>query len=128
MARKAKAAPHERSAVDVIETAARRDRAAHLVELAFDRRRHGDVEKELAQLTPDEARIFLRLIEQALRKRRILLLGYLSALLAMLAGTVLSFYVYGTREPGQFVGWVFMVPLGSVGAILWGFGRWANRQ
>jgi hypothetical protein len=102
-------------------------RPAQLAEIAFDRKRHGDIEKELAELSPEEARIFLHLIEAALRKRKIMLFGYLLALVAILGGMMLSFWVYATREPGEFVGWVFMIPLASVGLILWLFGRWANR-
>ena len=39
---------------------------------------------------------------------------------------LVALYVYGTKEPGQFVGWVFLVPFALVGLILQIFGRLAK--
>lgn len=72
----------------------------------------------------------LELLEQAIarvsRKRAILLWGYVLALIAMIGGMLGALYVYGSSPPGKFVGWVFFAPVSAVGAILWGFGRWAR--
>ena len=46
---------------------------------------------------------------------------------AWLIGTVLALAYYGMHEGNGFVGWVFLVPFGLVGAILYAFGRWAER-
>jgi hypothetical protein len=32
---------------------------------------------------------------------------------------------FGTHE--GFVGWVFLLPFGLVGLVLWGFGRWSEK-
>ena len=82
-----------------------------------------DFEKALSELTPEQAEMFTKALELAMRKRRVLLLGYLSALLALIIGIVGALYIYGTREPGTFVGWVFLVPLATAGALMLVFGR-----
>jgi hypothetical protein len=101
---------------------------AALADKALDAGDLSEVEAELENLSPSEAAEFVRLIEQAMRKRRILLTGYLLALVAMIGGLVLSLYIYATRDPGDFVGWALLIPFVAVGAILFGFGRWARRQ
>jgi hypothetical protein len=100
-----------------------------LVAKAFDRRQsHDELARAIAKLSPDEAAFFLHRLEMAMRKRKIQLTGYLVALLAWLAGMVLAlmlFYFGGMN--GWSAAWVFIVPLGIVGAILYGFGAWAER-
>jgi hypothetical protein len=100
-----------------------------LVAKAFDRTQsHDELAQAIAKLSPDEAAFFLHRLEMAMRKRKIQLTGYLVALLAWLAGMVLAlvlFYFGGMS--GWSAAWVFIVPLGIVGAILYGFGTWAER-
>ncbi|RMH36569.1 MAG: hypothetical protein D6689_22245 [Deltaproteobacteria bacterium] len=86
-----------------------------------------DLEAKLRELTPEQIRTFILALEAANRKRRLLLLGYLSALASIVLGLVVAFIVWARHEPGTFVGWVFFVPLGLAGAALYGFGRLANR-
>lgn len=86
------------------------------------------LDNEIEHLTPEEAVVFLRLIEASLKKRRILIAGYLAALLFMVGGMLTAFYVYSQREPGEFLGWVFLIPFGLVAASLILFGRWARSQ
>lgn len=87
-------------------------------------------EKELAkavsQLSPREAEIFLHKLEAALRKRKIMLLGYLVAMVVWVVGMALALAYFGMAS--GFVAWVLLVPFGLVGAILWAFGAWADRS
>ncbi len=80
----------------------------------------------LAKLSPEEADIFLAALELTLKRRRLLLVGYIAAVLALIGGMVTAFYLYGTREPGSFAGWVFLVPFAAVAIILMTFGRMAK--
>jgi hypothetical protein len=99
--------------------------AAKAVDTSSDDERAA-IEKQLEQLTPEQAEMFLEVLELTMKKRRIMLAGYAAALLAMLGGMMWALYMYGTREYGTFVGWVFFVPFLLVGAILWSFGRWSK--
>ncbi len=97
-----------------------------LVTKAFDRKQsHDELEKAIAQLSPDEAAFFLHRLEMALRKRKIQLGGYLVAMVAWLAGMVLALIYFGMNDWSA--AWAFIVPFGIVGVILYGFGTWAER-
>lgn len=87
---------------------------------------HPDLAKELEQLSPEEAAMFLTLIKVAIKKRRILLAGYISAVVCLLAGMMVALTIYSTREPDEFVGWAFLIPFILVGVVLLAFGRWAR--
>jgi uncharacterized membrane protein (DUF106 family) len=99
--------------------------AAKAVDTSSDDER-AEIEKALEQLTPEQAEMFLEVLELTMKRRRIMLAGYALALVAMLGGMMWALYTYGTREYGTFVGWVFFVPFIAVGAILWIFGRWSK--
>ena len=97
-----------------------------LVAQAFDARsRQEDLVRAIAQLKPDEAAFFLHRLEAALRKRKIQLSGYLVAMVAWLVGMTLALMYFGMNDLSA--AWAFIVPFGAVGAILYGFGTWANR-
>ena len=96
-----------------------------LVASAFDAKKHEDLARAIEQLSPEEAAFFLERLERALRKRKVQLTGYLVALLAWLVGMTLALAYYGTRD--GFTAWVFVVPFGLVGVILYGFGTWSER-
>ena len=98
-----------------------------LVAAAFDKDRHADLARAVEQLTPDEAQFFLDKLERALRRRRIQLIGYFIAMLVWAAGMLVAFALYGMSTDGGFWAWVFLVPFAVVGAILFGFGRWADK-
>jgi hypothetical protein len=87
---------------------------------------HPRLARELEALSPEEAAMFLSLMNKALRKRRIQLAGYLLSAVLMLGGMLLALYMYGTREPGEFVGWALLLPFLLVGAVLLIFGRWSR--
>lgn len=83
-----------------------------------------ELAEKLAQLTPEQAELFARALRLAMRKRRVLLMGYASAAVALLTGLVWALYIYGkTLGSGQFMGWVFLVPLALAAILLITFGR-----
>jgi hypothetical protein len=84
-----------------------------------------DLEAAIAELDPEEAQFFLKKLEAAFRKRKIMLSGYLVAIVAWVIGMVCALAYFGMAS--GFVGWAFLVPFGIVGVILYGFGAWANR-
>lgn len=88
---------------------------------------HKSIEDKLNELSPEEAEAFVMALELALRKRRWMLIGYFAALLAVVLGTALALYLWGTREPGTFVGWVFLIPPGVAGLVIWATGRYVKR-
>jgi hypothetical protein len=67
------------------------------------------------------------MLEASLRRRKIELIGYLGAALALIVGMVIALYIYGSSDANSFVGWVFLIPLALAGAIMWAVGRWAQR-
>jgi len=96
-----------------------------LVAKAFDASKHEELAQAVEQLSPEEAQFFLHKLEVALRKRKIQLLGYLVAILAWVLLMVCALAYFGIAE--GFVGWAFLIPFAVVGAILYGFGKWANK-
>ena len=97
-----------------------------LVAKAFDRKQsQEELAQAIAQLGPEEAAFFLHKLEMALRKRKIQLGGYLVAMIAWLAGMIGALIYFGAY--GWSAAWAFLVPFGLVGAILYGFGTWAER-
>jgi hypothetical protein len=86
-----------------------------------------ELEEQIKNLTPEQAEMFVRALELAMKKRRLMLIGHLGAIVAMIAGGVWALYQYAAHEPGTFIGWVFLVPIAGAGAMLFGFGRLARR-
>jgi len=80
------------------------------------------------RLTQDQIDRLMAQIEKVERKRKIMLAGYLVALAVLVLGQAGAFWIFASAPSGTFVGWVFIVPFGVVGAVLWLFGRWAARQ
>ena len=95
------------------------------VEDVFDRDKHAHLAKAVAELSPEEAAFFLKRLEAAVTKRKLQLTGYLVAMVVWLASMLGALVYFGSHE--GFVGWVFLVPFGLVGAVLWAFGRWAEK-
>lgn len=86
-----------------------------------------ELEKQLSELSPEEAEMFARALELTLKKRRIMLIGHLAAVLAVVLGFLGALYYYGSQEGDAFIGWVFLVPVGVAGVILLLFGKLAKR-
>lgn len=85
-----------------------------------------DLEEILANLTTEEAEMFLSALELTMRKRRVQLLGYLAALFCLVVGLGWAFWMYGRRDPGDFMGWAFLIPPAAAGLALYGFGKLAR--
>jgi hypothetical protein len=82
----------------------------------------------LKNLSPEQAAQVLAVLEKALKRRKIQLWGYLVAGIVLIIGMLAALYVYGATDEGTFVGWVFFVPVGLVGIVLYGFGAWSERH
>jgi hypothetical protein len=89
--------------------------------------RDTSLEERIKQLTPQEAQLFVQALELAMKKRRIMLAGYLLSLLVLLGGLLWGFYHHTTHLDTPLRGWVFLVPMAGCGAILWLSGRLARR-
>ena len=92
---------------------------------AFDVSKQDAVAQAISQLTPEEAALFLFQLEMKLRKRKIELIGYLTALALWLAGMLFAMVAFGLFE--GFIGWVFLIPFAIVGVTLWAFGKYAEK-
>jgi hypothetical protein len=97
-----------------------------LAERALDPKNEDDVARAISQLTPEQAEHFVGILERAIRRRRIQLIGYLIALVVLLVGEFGALLYYGTAPEGTFVGWVFFLPFLAVGLVLYLFGRWSS--
>jgi peptidoglycan/LPS O-acetylase OafA/YrhL len=78
---------------------------------------------------PTQAQIdkLMEVIERVERRRKIMLAGYLIALVLLVGGQVIALYVFSQARPGTFIGWIFFVPFLAVGLTLWLFG-WLSRS
>jgi len=86
-----------------------------------------EFQEKLKELTPEQAAMFVHALDLAMRKRKMMLLGYVGALLALLAGIIVCLLVYADHTPGTFIGWIFLLPALFAGLILWGFGKLTKR-
>lgn len=100
------------------------DRAAAIAAEQFN---DPELEEKLRDLDAEQIKIFILALGASMRKRRILLVGYLTALLCVVMGIGFALIVWANHEPGTFIGWVFFVPLGLAGGTLWAFGKIAGR-
>ena len=79
--------------------------------------------KRLAELTPEQTEMFMSALELTVRKRRLMLIGYVTTMILAVGGSLLALFVYVAREPGQFRGWVFLMPFLAAGLSMYFFGR-----
>ena len=82
----------------------------------------------MADLSQEQIDGLIKAIEKVERRRKIMLAGYLVALIALVGGEVAAVFVVASLPPGPFNVWVFLIPFALVGLSLWGFGRWARRS
>ena len=85
-----------------------------------------DIDKEIAQLTPEQAELFLRALELTMKKRRMMLFGYVSALVVILGGMIGALYVWAAYRH-TFIAWVFLVPFACAGGLIILFGKLVKR-
>jgi hypothetical protein len=65
-------------------------------------------------------------VEKLQRRRKRSLAGYLLSLVVIIVGTLLGLAYMGGAAPGEFRGWILLVPIAVVGVVLWAFGRWSR--
>ena len=83
------------------------------------------IARAIKELSPDEALVFLDKLERVYRKGRVQAIGYLVAMVVW-AGSMFGALLYAGTHDG-FTFWVYLVPFGLVGAVLFAFGKWANK-
>jgi len=96
-----------------------------MVAKAFGAGSQEDLAALIGQLNPVEAEFFLKKLEAALRKRKIMLSGYIVAMVAWVVGMVCALAYFGMASGSAY--WVFLVPFLIVGVLLWVFGTLAER-
>jgi hypothetical protein len=84
-----------------------------------------ELARAISKLSDEQAAFVLDKIERTLRKRKLQITGYLVAMVVWLAGELAVLAYLGTHE--GFQAWLFLVPFGLLGAVIYGFGRWAER-
>jgi len=83
-----------------------------------------ELARKLEQLTPAQQEMFVRALHLAMKKRRVLLIGYLATALSLVLGWLWALYIFGkTRGSGEFMAWVFLIPPAMAAIILVTFGR-----
>lgn len=98
--------------------------AEQLADPAFRER----IEQAIGALPPEKAAELVALLEASIRRRKVELIGYIAAAVVLLIGMVIAMYTYGRAAHGQFIGWVFLVPLAAAGVIMIGVARWAAQR
>lgn len=84
------------------------------------------IEAAVATLPRDKAAELVALLEASIRRRRIEMWGYIAAAIVMLLGMVVALYIYGRAGRDEFIGWVFLLPLGLAGLTMIIVARWAR--
>ncbi|HUQ06770.1 MAG TPA: hypothetical protein VM261_29910 [Kofleriaceae bacterium] len=85
------------------------------------------IEEGLKNMPPEKAAELVAMLEASLRRRKIELYGYIGAAAVMLVGMVTALYIYGATDHGNFMSWIFLIPMGLAGAVMWFVGRWSNK-
>jgi hypothetical protein len=87
-----------------------------------------ELARKLEQLTPEEAEKFVRALHLIMRKRRVLMVGYLATAISLVLGWLWALYIYGKASgSGEFMAWVFLVPPALAAILLVTFGRISRR-
>jgi hypothetical protein len=84
------------------------------------------IEEGLKNMPPEKAAELVAMLEASLRRRKIELYGYIAAAVVMLVGMIVALYIYGATDHGDFMTWIFLIPMGLAGGVMWWVGRWAN--
>jgi hypothetical protein len=87
----------------------------------------GEQPPSVDKLSTEQIERLVATLERSIKKRRLMLIGYLGALLSIVLGMLAALYVYGTHRRGTFIGWVFLIPFACAGLSLFVFGRLAKR-
>lgn len=96
-----------------------------LVAKAFDVEHQAEVEAAIGNLDKHEAQFFLDKLQRAIRKRKLMITGYLVAMVVWIVLMIFALAIFGMST--GFVGYVFLAPFAGVGLVLYIFGKWADR-
>ncbi|HVV87678.1 MAG TPA: hypothetical protein VHE35_31770 [Kofleriaceae bacterium] len=111
---------------DAAQAAAGKKAAKDLAERLRDPAFQADIEQAVRELPPDKAAQLVAMLEASIKRRKLELWGYIAAAAIVVFGMVGAFLVLGLTPPGTFVGWVFLIPLGLAGLVMWRVGRRAR--
>jgi peptidoglycan/LPS O-acetylase OafA/YrhL len=103
------------------------DASKELAERLADPAFREQIEAAVRALPPEKAAALVEMLETSLRRRRIELAGYIAAAVLLLVGMVVALYIYGSSDHGDFVGWIFLIPLALAGLVMVLVGRFADR-
>ena len=78
-------------------------------------------------LPPEEQALLDQALRVGQRRRRILIAGYLVALVALLIGIPAALYVIGRAGRGDLAAPALVAPWALAGLAMWAFGRWSRR-
>ena len=101
---------------------AAKDLAERLKDPAFQR----DIEQAVRELPPEKAAELVAMLEASMRRRKLELFGYLAAAAIVVVGLIGSLIIMGSGQGGTFIGWVFLIPLGLAGLVMWRIGKVAR--
>jgi hypothetical protein len=99
-----------------------KDLADRLADPAFQQ----DIERAVRELPPERAAELVTMLEASLRRRRLELYGYVGAALIVLLGLIGGLVIMGSGKGGTFMGWIFFIPIGLAGLVMWLVGRRAR--
>jgi hypothetical protein len=103
-----------------------KQKPADLAERLADPAFRAEIEEGLRSMPPEKAAELVAMLEAALRRRRIELYGYIGAAVVLLFGMVGALYFYGASDHGNFMAWIFLLPMGLAGLVMWLVGRWSR--
>jgi hypothetical protein len=108
------------------EKGTEKSKAADLAERLADPEFRAQIEEGLKKMPPEKAAELLAMLEASLRRRKIELIGYIGAAVILLVGMVVALYIYGASDGGNFMTWIFLIPMGLAGFVMWIVGRWST--
>ena len=86
------------------------------------------IEEGLKNMPPEKAAELVAMLEASLYRRKMELYGYVGAAAVLLVGMVVALYIYGATDHGNFMSWIFLIPMGLAGGVMWLVGRWSNAE
>ncbi len=78
-------------------------------------------------LSPEEQALVDEALRTGMRRRRILITGYLVSLAVLLLGLPTALYYIGSSGRGEWAAPVMLAPWAAAGGVMWCFGRWSRR-
>ena len=101
---------------------AAKDLAQRLKDPEFQR----DIEQAVRDLPPERAAELVAMLEASMKRRKLELYGYLAAAAIVVIGMIGSLVFMGSVAEGKFTGWVFLIPMGLAGLVMWLVGKRAR--